>query len=61
MADFSYRSGTDWHRVAPRTRQAIRVNGMTVFIPDRAELRRLLEGFGRPKDFDRARRLAALG
>ncbi len=61
MADFTYRSGSDWITVAPVTRQAIEVSGVTVFVPERGELHRLLLAFGRPKDLARARGLEALG
>lgn len=61
MAGFHHRSGPDWHRVEPATRLPIDVGGITVFVPERAELKRLLESFGRPKDIERARRLGASG
>ena len=61
MAGFSVRSGNAWVPVKPATRQCIDVDGIALFVPDRAELHRLLISFGRPKDFERARRLAALG
>ena len=60
MAGFYHRCGTDWFRVEPTTRQPVEVDGTIVFVPDRAELERLLCDFGRPKDIERARRLAAL-
>lgn len=60
MADFYYRSGIDWVQVQPATRQLIDVDGIAIFVPDRAELQRLLEHFGRPKDIERALHLAAL-
>jgi hypothetical protein len=60
MAGFSYRSKTQWLPVEPRTRKPIAVDGVTVFAPERAELIGLLTAFGRPKDIERARRLAAL-
>jgi hypothetical protein len=61
MADFTYRCGADWITVAPTTRQAIEISGRTVFVPERAELHRMLLAFGRPKDLVRARSLEALG
>ena len=61
MAGFCYRSGTNWLRVQPETRLSIDVEGAAVFVPCRSELRCLLEGFGRPKDIERARRLEVLG
>ena len=60
MADFSHRSGADWVRVLPVTRQCIDLAGVALFVPDRAELCRLLERFGRPKDIERARALARI-
>lgn len=60
MAGFCYRSGDDWLQVQPITRQTVKVDGVTVFIPARTELRRLLEGFGRPKDLLRVRQLAVV-
>jgi hypothetical protein len=57
MADFCHRSGTGWVPVQPLTRQRIDVDGVALFVPDRAELRHLLESFGRPKDIARARAL----
>lgn len=60
MAGFSHRSEAGWLPVEPSTRQAIQIDGATVFVPDRAELQRILHRFGRPKDIERAKRLAAL-
>lgn len=60
MAGFEHRVGDTWHPVRPATRQAATVGAATVHIPERDELRRIIEGFGRPKDLERARLLAAL-
>ena len=60
MADFRYRSGTEWLPLQPATRLPVDVGGVTVFIPDRADLIAMLAAFGRPKDSDRIRSLAAL-
>lgn len=57
MAGFRYRSGTNWVRVQPTTRQLVEIAGAAVYIPDRAELARLLVAFGRPKDIARVRQL----
>ncbi len=57
MADFHYRSAAGWVRVQPATRQCIEIAGVALFVPARAELRRLLVAFGRPKDLERARAL----
>jgi hypothetical protein len=60
MAGFCYRTADGWQAVRPQTRLAVDVEGVSVFMPDRAELSALLYGFGRPKDHVRAARLAAL-
>ena len=58
MAGFEYRVGETWHPVQLTTRQAITVGAATVYVPERDELRRIIAGFGRPKDIERARLLA---
>ena len=58
MAGFEYGVGETWHPVQPTTRQAITVGAATVYVPERDELRRIIAGFGRPKDIERARLLA---
>lgn len=60
MADFQRLSGEGWLSVQPATRQAVEVDGVIIFVPERLELQALLAAFGRPKDIERARRLAAL-
>jgi hypothetical protein len=60
MAGFEHHVGDIWHPVWPTTRQAITVGTVTVYVPERDELRRIIAGFGRPKDLERARLLAAL-
>jgi hypothetical protein len=60
MADFDHRSGEAWLPVRPVTRQPIRVDGVIVFVPEKAELQSMLTAFGRPKDMERARSLAAV-
>lgn len=60
MAGFEHRIGDSWHPVQPVTRQAITIGAATVYVPERDELRRIIAGFGRPKDLERARLLAAL-
>lgn len=57
MAGFWYRSGVNWLPVQPRTREAIEVGDITVFVPSREELSQLLRNFGRPKDLARANKL----
>lgn len=61
MADFHHRSGNAWVRVQPVTRQCIDIAGVVLYVPDRSELRSLLERFGRPKDIERARALGNNG
>lgn len=46
--------GGAWRAVTLRTRQAFVVGGVSVFAPEREELRALLHSFGRPKDVARA-------
>ncbi|WP_298398280.1 hypothetical protein [Sphingobium sp.] len=58
MAGFSYRRYGEWMPVAPRTRMAMMVGKAMVFVPERAELREIIQGFGRPKDWERAGLLA---
>ncbi len=60
MADFRHRVGTDWLPVELITRERMELEGEIVFVPGRAELCELLRRFGRPKDIERAARLAAL-
>jgi hypothetical protein len=60
MAGFEHRVGDTWHMVRPVTRQAIAVGAATVYVPERDELQRIIAGFGRPKDLERARLLAEL-
>lgn len=57
MAGFEHRVGDAWHPVRPATRQAITVGRATVYVPERNELRRIIAGFSRPKDLERARLL----
>lgn len=60
MAGFEHRVGEAWHPVQPVTRQAITIGAAAVYVPERDELRRIIERFGRPKDLERARLLAML-
>lgn len=60
MADFHRRSGEAWLPVQPATRRYIDVDGVVAFVPERAELQAILAAFGRPKDLERAKSLAAL-
>ena len=58
MAGFELFAGGAWRPVRFATREAIVVNGATLFVPGRAELIALLETIGRPKDLNRAVMLA---
>jgi hypothetical protein len=60
MADFHRRSGEAWLPVRPATRRPIKLDGVNIHVPERAELQSILAAFGRPKDIGRARSLAAL-
>ncbi|MCP4561541.1 MAG: hypothetical protein GY873_04290 [Bosea sp.] len=60
MAGFEHRVGDGWRPVWPTTRLAIAVGAATVYVPERYELQRIIAGFGRPKDLERARLLAEL-
>ncbi len=60
MADFHHRSGERWLPVQPTTRVSVEVERMAVFITERTELQAMLAAFGRPKDIQRARSLAAV-
>jgi hypothetical protein len=60
MAGFEHRVGNAWHPVRPATRQAIMIGSETLYVPERDELRRIIAGFGCPKDLERASLLAAL-
>jgi hypothetical protein len=57
MAGFHVATGAGWTEVMPRTRVPIMVEGSVVYVPDRAELARMLRLFGRPKDLERIRLL----
>jgi len=59
MADFYRRSDEAWLLIRPVTRQLVEVEGVAVFIPEKMELQAMLTAFGRPKDMERARSLAA--
>ena len=57
MGGLHLRTAGGWQPVRIETRQAVNVEGRTVFVPTAEELVRLLGAFGRPKDMERARRL----
>ncbi len=54
MAGFAVRSGDAWRAVVPVTRQVVRVGGIALPVPEREELRAIVESFGRAKDLRRA-------
>ena len=58
MAGLQVRTGDRWTRVAPAARQAVDVDGRTLYVPARSELIDILRLFGRPKDLKRAEGLA---
>jgi hypothetical protein len=60
MTGLEVRTGEHWIRVEPATRQAVDVDGRTLYVPVRHELIDILRLFGRPKDLERAEGLARL-
>ena len=54
MAGFAVRCGDAWRAVVPATRQAVQIGGVELHVPERGELRAIVESFGRPKDLLRA-------
>ena len=52
--------GERWTRVTPGTRQAVDVDGRTLYVPARSELIDILRLFGRPKDLERAEGLVRI-
>jgi hypothetical protein len=60
MTGLQVRTGECWTRVAPGTRQAVNVDGRTLYVPARRELIDILRLFGRPKDLERAEGLARI-
>jgi hypothetical protein len=59
-AGLAVRTGERWTPVVPRTREAMQVEGRTLYVPAREELIGILRLFGRPKDLARAEALARL-
>ena len=57
MANFDFMGVSGWTRVAPITRETIRLDSFDVFVPNRTELTEMFRAFGRPKDLERARLL----
>jgi hypothetical protein len=51
---FELATGGRWRPVVLTTRQAVSIGHSSVFVPSAAELARLLQSFGRPKDLERA-------
>ncbi|KQN37768.1 hypothetical protein ASG37_12220 [Sphingomonas sp. Leaf407] len=60
MAGLTVRQRGDWVPVVPRSREAVRLAGGTVFIPDRIDLAEMLTLFDRPKDVRRAAQLRGM-
>ena len=60
MSGLHIRSGERWTRVAPISREAVAVEGATLYVPSRAELADICRLFGRPKDLERAEGLSRL-
>jgi hypothetical protein len=58
MARFEVHTEEGWSPVVFATREPVSLGGHTLFVPAREELVRTLLTFGRPKDLERARRLA---
>ena len=54
---FEVAVGPTWREVRLETREAVTVGTARVYLPQRAELVRLLRCFGRPKDLERAKLL----
>lgn len=54
MAGFSLFEQGEWRPVLPSTRVRVEVEGASLFIPEKAELRAMLQRFGRGKDLQRA-------
>ncbi len=61
MAGFHVHLGDGWSEIWPTNREAVMVEGAAMFVPSREELRRMLLGFGRPKDRARAKLLQVAG
>ncbi len=59
MAGFHVATSAGWTEVLPRTRVSRPFDGRVVYVPDRAELSRILRMFGRPKDLERVRLLTS--
>lgn len=59
MAGFHVATAAGWTETLPTTRMPVLVEGAVVYVPEREELAGMLRLFGRPKDLERARRLAS--
>jgi hypothetical protein len=59
-AGLQVRAEEGWIAIAPGTREAVQVEGRTLYVPSRAELIEILRLFGRPKDLARAEALTRL-
>jgi len=57
MAGLEFRSHGLWQALAPRTRQKIRYQSISLFVPESPEFIAVLLAFGRKKDIQRAKLL----
>lgn len=60
MAGFEVKDAAGWSSVWFQTREEVKVDGLTLFIPARHELAAVLDQFGRPKDRVRAAALRCI-
>jgi len=58
MTGLKLRVGNEWRLVQPRTRTAIALGKITLYVPERQELVAILYDFGREKDLRRAASIA---
>lgn len=54
FADFRIFSSGHWHKVQPKTRQAMTLNHTTLYVPGKKELADIFLACGRAKDLERA-------
>jgi hypothetical protein len=59
MGGFHVRVGDEWRPVQPQTRKAVRAGEALLFVPSLDELAEMCRLFGRPKDLERERLIAA--
>lgn len=61
MAGFEFRADDGWRVVQPVTRERVMMGDHALFVPGRAELIAMLEGFAREKDLERITALPSSG